>query len=225
MSLRFTRGFLPQQTLLGCVLDEDPLQGLFDKPTYLFREALHLTDSDKQSLKRLLAGVGGLPAPHPTQLYTRLGGILESVKELFTGPPPEASPSRVFSDRFGGIFDLRVRIDDQPVSVDSPSLDAAHQSIILPLRLPGLRERSVLHEIELTTVIAKDRQYPVHLVDPTLDPTIVFDYRAAKEIESAAVEAFFNRKNPFASKIQHYGHRITLRAGSRDDRAESSVSR
>lgn len=125
---------------------------------------------------------------------------------------------------FGKLFKLKVSIDQQNVKIGPPEWKSEGKSIMLPLELPSWSAREVLYEIELRTLIAKDRrQYPVHLADPTLNPKIVFGYKP-NEVTTAAAEAFFNGKRPFASNIEpDTDRRRIIVTSPRDDEPEGWV--
>lgn len=112
------------------------------------------------------------------------------------------------------IFNFSVWIDHQCIEIQNLSLHLGGKAAVLELKTPdSLQGRSVLHEIRLETVISKENwKYPVHLVDPSLNPVITFEYLAIT-ISNASVEPFLNTRAPFAPQIQpdDKARRITVR--------------
>ena len=98
---------------------------------------------------------------------------------------------------------LRVLLNYHSIPIRNTFLSPSRTSIEFDLAVPEHSHSSPLvHEIHLSTIISKAvRKYPIHLVDPTLNPKFVISY-PARDITRVSQATFMHSQSPFEPNVE-----------------------
>jgi len=113
------------------------------------------------------------------------------------------------------IFKVETSVNGVNMKTKDPILDSSGRWVALELQFPeGLGGMIANHRVRVSGLISKIiGKYPVHLVEPTLNPHITFSYEA-RGIREVSYEPFLNSEKPFEPDVQRGRHYITVAARS-----------